>query len=373
MKILVVNWLDRENPQAGGAEIHLHEVFGRIARSGHDVTVLSSGWPGCAPVTELDGMEVQRAGRRLTFSLAGPRHYRRRLRERGFDVIVEDLNKVPLFTGGWGPPVVLLVHHLFGGTAFQEASLPVAAATWVLERPIPRAYRDVPVIAISRSTADDLVARGISRQLITVIPNGIDLELYTPDPEGVEFPDPSILYLGRLKKYKRIDLVLRAVQRLRARGTNCRLRIAGGGDHRPRLEALSRELGIDDVVTFEGYVPEDRKVELFRRSWVHVLTSPKEGWGIANLEAAACGTPTVASDSPGLRDSVVDGTTGFLVRHGDVEELADRIGRLLGERELRDRMAREARAFAEGFSWEESARQTAELLAERVAAAPGLR
>ena len=142
MNLLVLNWQDRLNPQAGGAETHLHEIFGRLAGRGHQVTLLVSGWAGAAARDEVDGMEVHRAGGRYTFSLAAPAYYRRRLRSSTFDVIVEDLNKVPLLSPLWaGPPVVLLVHHLFGITAFQEASPPLAAATWLLERPLGRVYR----------------------------------------------------------------------------------------------------------------------------------------------------------------------------------------------------------------------------------------
>lgn len=356
LRVLVVNWQDRENPQAGGAEEHLHQTFGRLARRGHEVTLLVSGWPGAPSRVRLDGMDVHRTGGRHTFSMAAPWTYRRRLGDRLFDVVVEDLNKVPLFTPAWTTrPVVLLVHHLFGATAFQEASLPVAAATWLLERPVPRAFRDRAVVAVSESTRRDLVSRGMDARRIDVVPNGIDLDTYTPEPAVERFPEPTLLYLGRLKRYKRVDLVLRAVAALAGRGVPVRLLVGGKGDHLRELRALAEELGIADRVDFLGFVSEERKLELFRRSWLHVLTSPKEGWGITNLEAAACGTPTVASDAPGLRDSVVDGRTGFLVPHGDVEALANRIGTLLADPAMRARMGREACAFAARFSWDASA------------------
>lgn len=373
MKVLVVNWLDRENPAAGGAEEHLHRIFGLLAHWGHEVHLLASGWDGAEARSERDGIRIHRTGGRHTFSVAAPAHYRRHLRSRGFEVLVEDLNKVPLFSPWWADePVVLLVHHLFGRTAFQEASWPVAAATWLLERPLARAFRGVPTVAVSESTARDLEDRGFSRDLVEVIPNGVDVERLTPEPDGREFEEPSLLYLGRLKRYKRVDLVLRAAARLRGKGVPCRLRVGGEGDHREALERLARDLEMEGSVDFLGFVPEDEKVRLLRRSWVHVLTSPKEGWGIVNLEAAACGTPTVASDSPGLRDSVRDGVTGLLVPHGDVDALAGALARLLGDRELRERMGRAAREFAESLRWEDSARRMEAVLGSRVAGASGL-
>lgn len=363
MRLLVLNWQDRENPQAGGAEIHLHETFGRLAARGWEVTLVSSGWEGAAPRAELDGLQVHRVGGRHTYPLHLPGYVRGRLGpEAGgpaFDLVVEDLNKVPVLAPTWlRPPTVLLVHHLFGGTAFQEASFPVAAATWLLERPVPWIYRGIPTIAVSDSTRDDLVARGLPRDQVQVIPNGIDLARYTPSLPGDahRFPEPTVLYLGRLKRYKRVDLVLEGVAALRRRGIPARLVVAGRGDHAAALEARARALGLGpEVAMFEGFVSEARKLELLRGAWIHVLTSPREGWGIANLEAAACGTPTVASDAPGLRDSVRHGETGFLVPHGDVEALADRIGELLGDPELRARFSRGARRFAERFAWDRTA------------------
>ncbi|HSG48080.1 MAG TPA: glycosyltransferase family 4 protein [Longimicrobiales bacterium] len=367
MRILVVNWLDLENPQAGGAEIHLHEIFGRLAGWGHHVSVLASGWVGADARARADGMDIHRVGSRYTFPLHARRYYRRALEEPGFDVLVEDLNKVPLFTPRWGPtPVVPLVHHLFGRTAFREAAFPVALATVLLEHRIPRVFRGLSTVAVSGSTRDDLVRRGLRREDITVIPNGVDLAVYHPDAAVARFPEPTLLYLGRLKRYKRVDLLLAAVARLRDQGVAVRLLVGGKGDHREALEREAERLGLGDRVRFLGFVSREEKIDLMRRSWIHLLTSPKEGWGIVNLEAAACGTPTVASDAPGLRDSVRDGITGFLVPHGDVDALARRVRMLLEDRELRDRLGRGALEFARDFSWEASARAMEGVLSRAV-------
>lgn len=354
-----MNWQDRQNPRSGGAEIHLHEVFGRLAARGHEITLLVSSWSGAPARATLDGMDVHRAGGRHTFPIAAPLYDRRHLAGRRFDVVIEDLNKVPVLVPRWRPePTVLLVHHLFGTAAFEEASLPIAAATWLLERPLPALYRGLPVQAVSESTASDLVARGFDRSSIEVIENGVDVDFYRPDPGLERFPEPTILYLGRVQRYKRVDLVLRALARLRDQGRAARLIVAGRGPARSELERLAAELDLEGRVEFAGYVSEETKRELFRRAWVHVLTSHKEGWGISNMEAAACGTPTVASDSPGLRDSVRDGITGFLVPHGDVAALADRIGHVLDDGALRARLGTQARSMAEQYSWERSADRT---------------
>ena len=374
MKLLVVNWQDRLNPQSGGAEIHVHETFGRLAARGHQVTLLVSGFPGAPQRDRLDGMEVHRVGGRHTFGVLAPGYFRRALAAEGFDAVVEALNKVPVFTPAWTRrPVVLLVHHLFGATAFREASLPLAAATWLLERPIPRVYRGLPVQVISRSTADDLAARGLRGPAARVIHPGADVDFFTPDAALLRAAEPTFLYLGRLRRYKGIDFVIRAVAALRARGTGVRLQVGGKGEFEGTLRALARDLGVADRVDFLGYVSEERKRDLFRRAWANVFPSPKEGWGITNVEAAACGTATIASDSPGLRESVVDGRTGILVPHADVPALAAALERLAARPAEVAEMGRAARDFAERFTWERSADETEAHLREVLAHTPATR
>lgn len=359
-----MNWQDRDNPEAGGAEIHLHETFGRLARAGHEVTLLCSGFSGAPSRVTLDGIDVHRVGGRYSFALLAHRYWRRHLAHERFDVMVEDLNKIPLFTPAWSDtPVLLLVHHLFGATAFGQAPLPIATLTWLLERTLPRAYVRRPVVAVSPSTRDDLVARGFSPAAITVIPNGVDTAHFTPAPAGASarFDEPTLLYIGRLRRYKGVEFVLRAVARLRSNGETVRLIVAGQGDDRPRLEQLATTLGIDDAVEFAGFVSDERKLELLRRCWVHVLTSANEGWGITVLEAAACGTPTVASDAPGLRDSVRQGETGRLVPHGDVTALEGALHDLLRDESARHRMAEACVRQAARYSWDAGAQQLAAL------------
>jgi glycosyltransferase involved in cell wall biosynthesis len=365
LRIALVNWQCRENPQAGGAEIHLHEIFGRLAAAGHEVALLCGGWPGCPPTATLDGIAVHRVGTRQSFPFHARRYWERRLADRPWDVLVEDINKVPLYTPRWrAPALVGLVPHLFGPTAFRELPAPLAAAVWLAERPLPWLYRGVPFQAISESTRDDLVARGLPRDGIRVIFPGIDTSHYTPDPSR-RSPTPLFAYLGRLKKYKGVDLVIRAFARATLPGAA--LEIAGAGEYRPALERLAMECGVADRVRFLGRIDEAAKVALLRRAWATLFASPKEGWGITNMEAAACGTPVIASDSPGIRESVRHGETGFLVAHGDVAAMTDAIARLGADRGLVDRLGVAGRRFAEGFTWTRAADETEAHLREVVA------
>jgi glycosyltransferase involved in cell wall biosynthesis len=356
VRLLLVNWQCRENPLAGGAEIHLHEIFGRLAARGHSVTLLCGGWPGCAPTAVLDGIDVVRVGTRYTFPFLARAAYRSRFATQPFDLLVEDVNKIPLATTRWGgPPVVALVPHLFGGTAFQELAAPLAAAVWLAERPLGRVYRGAPFQAISVSTAEDLAARGIPRDSVAVIYPGIDTVGYTPRPD-VRAAEPVFAYLGRLKRYKGVHHVVRAFAALRH--PSATLEIAGAGDYRPVLERLAASLDLGERVRFLGRISEAEKRSLLRRAWALLLASPKEGWGITNLEAAASGTPVVASNSPGIRESVRDGETGYLVPHGDIRAMTAAMERLAADPALVSRLGGQARGFAETFTWERAAEET---------------
>ncbi len=367
MNILAVNWLDRENPQAGGAEIHFFEIFRRLVDRGHGVTLVCSGWPGAAPTATIQGIRVHRFGGRHTFALKGRGAVRRALRGRSFDVLVEDVNKLPLYLPTLTRlPVYVIVPHLFGTTAFREASLPVATVVWLAEKPIPRVYRRAAFHAISESTRDDLVRRGVAASAVRVIYPGVDAAWYRPDPAVLRFPEPTFLYVGRLKRYKGLENALHAVALARRDVPELRLAVVGGGDDRARLARLADQLDLGGAVRFLGFVSEEEKRDWLRRAWALVFPSAKEGWGISNIEAAACGTPAVASDSPGLRETVRRDETGLLVPHGDPAALADALRRLSGDPQLRARLGRAGRQFAERLSWERAAGQTEAHLLETV-------
>jgi glycosyltransferase involved in cell wall biosynthesis len=359
VNILLVNWQDRENPHAGGAEIHLFEIFRRLAARGHRIRLVASGWRGCAPRAMLDGIDIQRVGERNSFSLQGRGAVRRALRAERPDVVIEDINKIPLFLAGLTDlPLGVIIPHLFGATVFQEAPWPMAALVWLLERPIPVTYRRAGFHAISDSTRDDLVARGVPRDQITVIRPGIDAKAFRPDPSVARTTPPSFLYVGRLRRYKGVDIAIRALAVAREQRPDIELDIAGTGVDRARLEALAEQRRVKAGVRFRGFVSEAEKLHLLRSTWANVFPSPKEGWGITNIEAAASGTPSLASDSPGLRDSVRDGETGFLVPHGDVHAMAARMVELAGDPALVNRLGVGARRFAESLSWDAAADQT---------------
>jgi len=368
VRILLVNWQDLENPHAGGAEQHLFELFGRLTAKGHRVHLVCSGWQGAAGRGEVRGVSLERHGGRHSFATAARGAIRAALRREPWDVVVEDINKLPLFVPQLTRlPVCALVPHLFGSTAFREVPWPMAMLVALAERPIPRAYRRAGFHAISESTRDDLVERGVPRERIRVIHPGVDAAACSPGGGLDRTQSPTFLYVGRLKRYKGVEVVLRALALARRERGDLSLDIAGTGDDADRLRRLAAALGLGEVVRFHGYVDEARKRGLFRSAWANLFPSPKEGWGLTVMEAAACGTPSLASDSPGLRDSVQDGRTGYLVPHGDPSALARRMLELAGNPGLVAELGAAARSGALAWSWADAAGATEAHLMELIA------
>lgn len=361
MRVLILNERDPRHPKAGGAETHVYEIFGRLAARGHAVTHLAAGFRGGAAREQIDGIEVRRLGPLPLYYPRAIATTRRETRADRFDVVVECLNKVPYYAPVYAAkPVLALCHHLFGEVAFQQVAMPIAAAVWTAERLIPPLYRGVPFLAISESTRRDLVGRGIAADRIRVSHPGIDRPTHAVD---VDTPRPRrVIYVGRLEAYKKVDVMLRAVASLGDAFPTVEIVIVGRGQARPALEALARELGLATRTRFCGFVSDDERDRLLAESRVCVCPSEKEGWGLTVIEANAVGTPVVATDADGLRDSVRDGETGFLVADGDVPGFARRIAELLGDDRRAAEMSRAALAWARRFDWEIAADEMAAAL-----------
>ncbi len=369
MHVIALNWRDLENPRAGGAEVHLEEILRWLGHNGMRCTLLTSQFPGGARDEQADGYRIVRGGGEYTFNLAVPGLYRRVAAADPPDIVLDDINKIPflspLFTRG--VPVLGVIPHLMGKSVFQEVPAPIAAAIYGVELLVRPVYRASHFEVISESTRQDLIARGYPPDRITVALCGIDRATYRIDPAVAKTPGPSLLYVGRIKRYKSVDHLLRALPLIRRQVPDATLTIVGDGDGMDALRALATELGLGDAVRFAGFVPSAEKVRLMQSAHVVLNPSIREGWGLTNVEANACGTVCVAADSPGLRDSVLDGRTGLLYPYGDVQALADRAVRLLTDDALRARLEREALVWADSLTWERCGAETAALI-ERVLA-----
>ena len=363
--LLAINFRDPGHPEAGGAELHLDHILREAVARGWRVTWLASGFPGGPTEARRGGIEIVRRGSWWNFNLVVPGVLRREFSSPPPALVVEDINKAPCFAPWWTKaPVAAIVPHLFGATAFQEAPAPIALYVVALERLIPLAFRRSRFLVISESTRDDLVHRGIARERIAVVHCGLDHDLYRVDPAAPKTTEPTIVFVGRLRRYKGLDRVIRALPRVRARVPNARLVVLGDGPFGDTLRRMAARLGLSDCVEFRGFVPPGLKVRALQESWVHVQPSPKEGWGLTVIEAGACGTAVVAADSPGLRDSVRDGETGLLFPAHDEDRLADALVRVLTDEPLRASLARAGIEWAARFRWPDAQARSLDRLLE---------
>ena len=367
MKILLLNWQDINNPLAGGAEVHMHEIFKRIAAQGHEVTLFCCHHPGASKKEEIDGIRVVREGSRNFFNYYVRGRYRSEFRRQNFDVVVDDINKIPFYTPWFvEKPLVGILHHLFGPAVYREVALLPGLYVSLAEKLATRVYRNVPMAVVSESTRQELIGFGFPADNIFIVPNAVNHSNYAT-AEYSKPVRPIIGHLGRLKKYKSADHLLRAFQIVRQEMPEVQLHVIGDGTHRAELEKLSQDLGIADSIQFLGYLSQQETVRRLHLMSVLANCSVKEGWGLTVIEANSCGVPVVASDVPGLRDSVVDEKTGLLFEYGNIEQLAQKLLLMLRDEHLRSRLRSEAILWARSFNWDDSANKMMDLI-ERVVA-----
>jgi glycosyltransferase involved in cell wall biosynthesis/O-antigen/teichoic acid export membrane protein len=361
-RILVFNWRDTRHSYAGGAEVYIHELAKRWVDSGNQVTVFC-GNDGESPRNEfIDGVQIVRRGGFYFVYVWAFLYYLFQFRGK-FDVIIDCQNGIPFFTPLYAKEkVYCLMHHVHQEVFRKYLSAPLAFVARMLESKVmPIVYRDTQFITISDSSKQEIGDLGLGLAGMEIVHPGVNLQQLVP---GEKYPEPLVLYLGRLKAYKSVDILLQAFQKVLQKIPNARLVVAGGGEEEQGLRDMAIDLSIGHRIMFTGKISEAEKISWLQCAWVFVNPSMMEGWGITSIEANACGVPVVASNVPGLRDSVNNPHTGYLVEHGDVDKFAARIVRLLEEDDLRAFMAKNGIEWASNFSWEASASKLLDVIYE---------
>ncbi|MFD6352631.1 glycosyltransferase family 4 protein [Nocardia tengchongensis] len=369
-EVLLLCWRDTGHPQGGGSERYLEQVGAQLAARGVKVTLRTAGYPGAARRESVKGIEISRGGGRFTVypralaAIALGRAGIGPLKGLRPDAVIDTQNGIPFFARAvTAAPTVVLVHHGHREQWPVAGRLVGRIGWWIESRLSPRVHRGDQYLTVSLPSAEELTALGVDAPRIAVVRNGAE-----PIPDQVRAGDaaartahPSIVVLSRLVPHKQIEDAMAAVAGLRDQIPGLHLDVVGDGWWAENLRAHARDLGIADAVTFHGHVDEDEKHRLLARAWVHVLPSRKEGWGLAVIEAAQHGVPTVGyRSSRGLTDSVVDGVTGLLV--DDSAQLTAAVGELLRDGEARTVLGEKARARAREFSWEQTGNGVYEVL-----------
>lgn len=372
-RVLLLCWRDTGHPQGGGSERYLEQVGAQLAERGIEVTLRTAGYPGAPALEDRDGIRISRGGGRLSVypralaAIAAGRLGLGPLAGAVPDAIIDTQNGVPFFARILlGRRVVVLVHH------GHREQWPVAGRLlgrfgwWIESALSPRAHRDNQYLTVSLPSAEELVGLGVDPERIAVVRNGVD-----PIPTGAPTGDettraarPTIGVLSRLVPHKQIEDAIDVVVGLRPQIPDLHLDIVGGGWWEQNLRDYAAERGVADAVTFHGHVDETVKHRLVGRWWVHLMPSRKEGWGLAVVEAAQHGVPTIGyRSSRGLTDSIIDGVTGLLVdgyhddahRRAAVEGMGRAAHEVLTDRQRRVELGEKSRARAEEFSWEQCA------------------
>lgn len=334
----------------GGAEVLTREVAKRWVELGHEVTLFTSEFLGCRREEVLDGVRVIRSGGKYSVYWNAKKYHKKYFSKEGYDVVVDEVNTRPFLTPRFvnnRENVVALIHQLAREYWFYETPFPISYfGYYFLENRWLRNYVDLPAITISESTRRDLLDLGFRR--VFVVPVGLNFRPLRRVPLKAEHP--VVVFVGRLKRAKRPDNAVQAFKTVRKKVPDAEFWVIGDGDFRRGLERMA-----GDGVRFFGGLSNVERRELVRRAWVLVSPSVREGWGLNVVEANALGTPCVAYDVAGLRDSIRNYSTGLLAEGGSVEDLAEKIIVVLSDDGFREKLSSEALSYSRSFSWDESA------------------
>jgi glycosyltransferase involved in cell wall biosynthesis len=349
-RVHVLAWRDLDDPDAGGSEVHADHFMRRWAEAGLEVTHRTSFALGQPAVAMRNGYRVVRRGSRYSvFPRAVAAEV---LHSREYDALVEVWNGVPWFSPVWcHKPRIAFLHHVHGPMWDQILPGPLASVGRALEaRLAPPFYRRTLTLTPSDATREELLELGFRAERVVAVNNGVE-EMFQPG--GSRAAVPTVVCVGRLAPVKRQDALIDAAVVAKQRVPDLRLVLVGEGPLRLELEARIAHHRAEDWIQLAGRLSHEELIDLYRSAWVVASASLAEGWGLTLTEAAACGTPAVATDINGHRSSVVDGVTGVLA---PLERLGDTMADVLLDAARRERLGVAALARARTLTWESSAR-----------------
>jgi len=322
----------------------------RLLRMGHDMTLFTSQFPNSSQHDTIDGLKVIRAGGRYSVYSKARNFFKKN--KQNYDLFIDSINTIPFLSPKLvqEKTVLPIVYQRASEIWFYEAPFPISHLFYYyLERKWLTRYNETPTVTISKSSREDLESIGFKKTFVVPIGLGIDPLAEIPQKES----SPTIAFLGRLKKYKLPNHALEAFTIIKEHISGAKLWVIGGG---PMLNDL-RSMYNNQDITFYGYTNEEQKYSLLRRAHVVLVPSIREGWGLVVTEANAVGTPAIAYNVHGLKDSVIDGETGILIKDRSEESLAHAAITLLSDRDLLRKYSENALAFSKRFTWDHAAKE----------------
>lgn len=347
---MVLNWRDKKNPSAGGAELYTHEIFSRLVNKyDYQVTVFTSQFVGSQENDNVDGVEVVRSGGRFSVFREARAFYEKHKIE--FDIVIDEINTRPFGAPSFvreGCPVIAIIHQLAREYWWYETPFPVSAlGFFFLENQWLKKYRKIATVTVSNSTLEELVRMGFTN--LTLIPNGVSVSPLDSLPKKSD--QFTAVFLARLSKVKRPEDAIKAFL-MADLGTSARLIIIGEGRLRRKLSQKYSRYG---NIAFLGHVSDARKIEVLKEAHVHLAPYVREGWGNTIMEASALGTPSIGYSTYGLVDSIVDLKTGLLVPKFNLKRLSESIEFAYSNPQEMRHLATNGLDWARQFSWDQSA------------------
>jgi glycosyltransferase involved in cell wall biosynthesis len=364
-RVVLLNWRDTGHAEGGGSELYSERVADGLAHMGYHVTIFTAAYKGAAAEqTRPSGVRVVRRGSHQSVYFWAPLLYWRGRLGRP-DAVIEVHNGMPFLARLWArrrTPVVVLVHHVHR-EQWRVVVDPVRARIgWFLESQVaPRLNQRCRYVAVSSVTRAELAGLGVPSEHVQVIHNGTPPPLVATPVARTQAP--TLLVLGRLVPHKRVEIAIETLARLRPEFPGLSLTIAGRGWWEGQLRQHAQRLAVTDGVRFAGFVSAEERHRLYCQSWVSLMPSLKEGWGLAVVEAGAHATPSVAfHGAGGVSESIIDGVTGLLAGCDDVEDYVAKVRRLLSDATLRVRMGADAATYAREFDWDTTVKAFDDLL-----------
>ena len=356
VKILWLAHRDPMNPKAGGAERTIYEVCTRLTQKGHSITIIAASWSNSPSHSELEGVEIIRPGGNVYLHLFIPIF----LLSNKFDIVVNDLgHAIPWPSASlFCKNNIVFFRHLHARSLPGQVSSILATLITVVEKCYFLIYRRIPFVTESTTSRKDLLDLGIKNEEIFMNPPGVDKHLFCPTKKT---ENPSIVYFGGMRKYKRPDESIYLLWSLSQKIQGIKLVIIGEGLEKINLERLSIKLNLRDSIIFTGRISDEELSRTVSSSWLNVHSSVTEGWGLSILEASSAGTPTVAYEVPGVVDVIENGINGMKVKDGDRKALYRAALEILSDPE---RWWSSAIEVAKKYSWDQTAEMWNDLIHE---------
>jgi glycosyltransferase involved in cell wall biosynthesis len=369
--ILALSWRDITSPNAGGAEVHTHEMLSRADKSKYRIYHLATRKEGQPESEVIDGVTYLRHGNAVTVIIAAMRFYARN--KDCIDFVIDQCNTHRFFTPFWVPKEkrIFYIHQLTKEIWDYSAKFPLSKIGKLMEEWMLGLNRNDAVITVSESTRDELVQRGYDRDKIRIIHNGVSFKPWTVDKWYEKEATPTFIYAGRYSPYKGIDVAVNALANVKKQYPTAKLWIIGKKDQeyvdknlmpvceagnmtwKDMSDAEIESTGVQGDIISWGYVSEDKKLELLSRAHVLLFPSIREGWGIPITEAGCVGTPCIAFDSPGIREAVDYGKAGYICSENTIKGLADQMIVAISDKIVYNEKRQKAYEYSSQFLWDE--------------------